>query len=222
MAMPVKTMGNSKSDPNLVNSKLSDQRREKLISLKKREDLKDALTEKFKGRFGSGARQRGDDEVSVSSTAIKKEVDRFADSASVTEKNLDRLERRLKGRAKGNADDNMSQGGVSQGGVSAYSGASMRSRSVASLAGESAVNKSGVFDWARLDEYASYLHEQDALRQKQGVVALQKKLRMDLDQQVAERDAKKKQTTEEESRYHRNMLVELENWKERETSGLRR
>lgn len=54
------------------------------------------------------------------------------------------------------------------------------------------------YDWTRLDEYAplssivssawallrSYLHEQDALRQQLGVKALQRKMRMDLDQQV--------------------------------------
>jgi len=71
--------------------------------------------------------------------------------------------------------------------------ASRRSRSVASLAGESVMKGADqkVFDWARLDEYASYLHEQDALRQKLGVNALQKKLKMDLDQQVSEKNKKK-------------------------------
>lgn len=81
------------------------------------------------------------------------------------------------------------------------------------MAGESVVQKKGAFDWARLDEYASYLHEQDASRQKQGVVALQRKLRKDLDVQVAERKAKLDENNEEERRYHNNLMVELERWK---------
>merc|ERR1719364_561354 len=88
---------------------------------------------------------------------------------------------------------------------------------MASLAGEN-IMKGGkkVFDWSRLDEYASYLHEQDAARQKQGVQALQRKLRKDLDLQVAERKAKLDEGQEEERRYHNNLMVELERWKQTE------
>ena len=39
-------------------------------------------------------------------------------------------------------------------------------------AGKQIAGADGKFDWARLDEYAGYLHEQDAARQKQGVQAL--------------------------------------------------
>merc|ERR1712187_1002813 len=103
-------------------------------------------------------------------------------------------------------------------GVSAYSGASMRSRSLASL-GEHIVKPSEnpeAFDWCRLDEYASYLHEQDAIRQKLVVQALQRKLKMDLDNQVKEKSYKKKELENEETRYHQNSLVELERWKKNE------
>merc|ERR1719408_338755 len=47
----------------------------------------------------------------------------------------------------------------------------------------------------------------------QGVVALQRKLRKDLDVQVAERKAKLDENNEEERRYHNNLMVELERWK---------
>eukprot|EP00913_Durusdinium_trenchii_P001947 g1801.t1 len=56
-----------------VNAKLSDARRAKLMDLKKREDLKDQLTEKFKSRFGHGAKKERN-EVSVTSATIRKEV----------------------------------------------------------------------------------------------------------------------------------------------------
>merc|ERR1712182_84293 len=71
-------------------------------------------------------------------------------------------------------------------------------------------------DWSKLDEYAAYLHEQDALRQKAGVLAMQQKLRLDLDRQVAEQRTKKQRQREEESKYFMNQLVEIEQWKEME------
>merc|ERR1712194_667265 len=71
-------------------------------------------------------------------------------------------------------------------------------------------------DWCKLDEYASYLHEQDALRQKLGVHALQRKLRMDLDQQVADKQMKRHEAVDEDSRYHQNSMIELERWKANE------
>merc|ERR1719456_277855 len=71
-------------------------------------------------------------------------------------------------------------------------------------------------DWSKLDEYASYLHEQDALRQKAGVLAMQQKLRLDLDRQVADQRMKKQRQREEEQKYFMNQLVEVEQWKEME------
>lgn len=197
-------------------SRMSDNRRAKLMDLKRREDLKDALVEKFKGRFGKGSSLKDPDEMSVSSEVIRKEVDRFAKTAAVTEANLIRLERRLHGRAqKCIADDNQSV--IS--GVSNYSGMT-RSRSAASIAGREVVGSKfelpASYDWTRLDEYASYLHEQDALWQQLGVKALQRKMRMDLDQQVAEKSKRKTDAVEEDRRYFENSLMEMERWKEQE------
>lgn len=180
------------------------------MNLKKREDLKGALTDKFKGRFGRGAKERGDDEVSVASTAIRREVSKFADQADVTEANLGRLERKLYHKASKRRESDA----VSASGVSVYSTMS-RSRSLASI-GENIAGGGQGYDWNKLDEYASYLHEQDAIRQKQGVVALQRKLRADLDSQVAERRCKRQHEEEEGSRHHMNLMVELERWKETE------
>lgn len=192
---------------------MSAARREKLVSLKQREDLKGALTEKFKNRFGSGAKIRGPDEMSVRSEVIQGEVENFANYAEVTEANLSRLERRIHKQALRRPD----QDALSQSGVSAYSTGSRlsrRSRSAASLAGQNIAGQGAQpWNWATLDEYAGYLHEQDAARQKQGVVALQRKLRQDLDMQVAERKAKLDEHTEEDRRYHNNLLTELERWK---------
>merc|ERR1719158_2212413 len=72
------------------------------------------------------------------------------------------------------------------------------------------------FDWSKLDEYASYLHEQDALRQKAGVLAMQQKLRLALDRQVADQRIRKQRQRDEEQKYFMNQLVEVEQWKEME------
>lgn len=189
---------------------MSGARREKLMNLKKREELKGALRTKLRGRFGSGGAGRAADEMSVASSHIDREIAQFADSADVTEANLGRLERRIQAKALGNAPSAVSTYSVGSVG-------SRRSRSAASIAGESVLNnKAGAYDWARLDEYASYLHEQDALRMKMGTQALQRKLRMDLDAQVKEKNDKKRATDEEERRYHQNSMVELERWKRTE------
>jgi len=196
-----------------TNSRLSDSRREKLVNLKRREDLKGALTEKFKNRFGRGATQP--DERSVASDVIRREVDTFAKSADVTEANLSRLERRLQNRARRTDGDN-----VSASGVSAYSGSGLgKSRSAVSLSGQSIIDSAQApqsFEWSKLDDYASYLNEQDALRQRLGVAALQRKLRMDLDQQVRDKQQRRLASADEEQRYHQNTMIELERWKQQE------
>lgn len=164
--------------------------------------------------------------MSVASDVIRREVDRFSRSAGITEANLARLERRLQGRAKGKVSRPGDDASSVVSGVSGYTSMS-KARSTTSLAGRNVVGVAGgsaktkkqlpdSYDWTRLDEYASFLHEQDALRQQLGVKALQRKLRMDLDQQVAEKEVKKTDALEEERLYHQNSLMELERWKEQE------
>lgn len=72
------------------------------------------------------------------------------------------------------------------------------------------------FDWAKLDEYASYLHEQDSLRQQASTKEMQHRLRLDLDKQVADQRRKKQKQREEEKRYFANQMVEIEQWKKME------
>jgi len=184
------------------------------MNLKKREEMKDSITERLKSRFASGGEGRDPDEMSVCSAAIRSEVNRFAQLPRITSKNLGRLERRIQNKARGDAASEIS--GYSMGQSSAMS----RSRSLASMAGSNIVGSAAgspkAYDWSKLDEYASYLHEQDCIRQHMGVKALQKKLKMDLDQQVALKQNRKVQDDEEDLKYHQNTLVELERWKQME------
>jgi len=212
MAMAPKRLNTSQSEGDLsVNSKMSASRREKLMNIKKREEMKDALTAKFKGRFATGGAGRAADEMSVASATIRQEVDQFAGLAHVTSSNLHRLEKRIQNKAHGDA--------VSE--VSAYSAAPSnltRSRSATSIAGSNIVGGSPgkKYDWSKLDEYASYLHEQDCIRQHMGVKALQKKMKMDLDQQVSLKQNRKTQEQDEDQKFHQNSMIELERWKQME------
>ncbi|CAJ1458260.1 unnamed protein product [Effrenium voratum] len=210
MAMPAQPVDTSDFS---VNAKLSETRRAKLMDLKRREDLKDQLTEKFKSRFGHGASKEAD-EVSVASAAIRQEVDSFARKAPITEKNLDRLERRIRSRAQGKADDSSTVSKAISG-VSQYTGLSQRSKSATSLAGKQLI-AGRKHDWSKLDEYASYLHEQDALRQRLGVQALQRKMKLDLDAQVQDKLKRQTEAVEEEKKHHENTLLELDRWKQQE------
>ena len=212
MAMPAERIDASDFE---VNGRLSDARRAKLMDLKKREDLKDQLTEKFKSRFGHGACKEAD-EVSVNSAMIRKEVENFARKAPVTNSNLDRLERRIQSRAQGRALDDASTVSKAISGVSQYTGLSQRSRSATSLVGQHLVAPKRKHDWSKLDDYASYLHEQDALRQKLGVQALQRKMKLDLDAQVQDKLKRRDEALEEEKKHHENTLLELERWKQQE------
>jgi hypothetical protein len=229
MAFPPNKMQKSQSATGIselsLNSKLTGSRKEKLLNLKKREELKDVLVGKFKAKYGKGGDEKDADARSVTSADIHGEVDHFISNAGVSANNIKRLERRLQKKA-GKKDDEMSA-------VSEYSlapsvagsnlsrGSRMaRSRSASAIAPAQPtleqIKEMKEMDWSKLDEYAAYLHEQDALRQKAGVLAMQQKLRLDLDRQVAEQRTKKQRQREEESKYFMNQLVEVEQWKEME------
>jgi hypothetical protein len=204
MAYPPKTTGPGETQ---INPKLDDKRRERLMNIKKREELKDVLIYKFKEKYG--------DHASNASKMIGSEVDKFVGNADVTEANLARLERRIHKRSQ-RADDDKSS--VSN--VSAYSVRDKPPPTPTPAATMPSIKegdeKFDNFEWSKLDEYASYLHEQDAMRQKLGLHDMQKKLRADLDKQVADQRRKKNRQREEEQKYFHNQMVEIEQWKEME------
>merc|ERR1719159_1034304 len=91
-----------------LNSKLSGPRKEKLLNLKKREELKDVLVGKFKAKYGKGGEEKDDDARSVASAEIHGEVDNFISNAGVSATNLNRLQRRLQKKSGKENDDQMS------------------------------------------------------------------------------------------------------------------
>jgi hypothetical protein len=222
---PPKAVGTPEPE---ITTRLSASRKERLLNIKKREELKDVLLHKFKEKYGDAGSDAG----------IGDEVNRFVMNADVTENNLARLERRIQKRKK--PADAMSCASS----VSAYSSrsrasnASGRSNRSGRLAASRSMPNVGAkmapipegdaidrqmgttsaanfrnFDWSKLDDYASYLHEQDSLRQQAATKEMQHRLRMDLDKQVADQRRKKLMQREEEKRYFSNQMVEIEQWK---------
>eukprot|EP00811_Abedinium_folium_P032398 NODE_5447_length_1769_cov_7.221681.p1 GENE.NODE_5447_length_1769_cov_7.221681~~NODE_5447_length_1769_cov_7.221681.p1 ORF type:complete len:491 (+),score=167.18 NODE_5447_length_1769_cov_7.221681:3-1475(+) len=90
-------------------------RRERLENMMAREELKDSLVQKYRDRYGNGAKKSAD-EVSLASTTIRREVGRLVIAtapAPVTESNINKLERRLQRYANGADVDIISSGSIS-------------------------------------------------------------------------------------------------------------
>ncbi|KAF4669892.1 hypothetical protein FOL47_002323 [Perkinsus chesapeaki] len=238
MAYPPKSDPSVKANSEIaISTSISPARREKLLAIKKREEMKDLLITKLKKKHSTHEDPDQDDCRSQKSAMIKREVNRLLDNtnAPVTEANLDRLERRIQRKVDTGAlkaDDEISV--VS--GISAYSqrsaGSSYKGRPKRVGGGGTleaipeddenlSVNGKGVegqrrFNWSRLDEYSQYLHEQDSIRQKLNELEVKKRLSEDLGRQIRDSRARKTQIQEEEKKYLENQLVELDEWQKYE------
>merc|ERR1712137_262441 len=157
-----------------------------------------------------------------------KEVTNFVKKAKVTEANLNRLERRIKHRAKNPDDDCGSdfEGNdeeIPEDVVSCYSCPSVASTQVSGMSKMSHTTSLSQllaqgkvpqdYEWSRLDEYAQFLAGQDVARTKEQDKDIKLRLKTHLDKQVVERQKAKAQLVEDEKKYYDNLLIELEEWK---------
>lgn len=222
-------------------------RRQKLLTLQKREEMKDALTAKFKDRYRGAA--KGPDEVSLCSEAISREVGHFCGRASMTTANLRRLEKKLDNQAKGQPADadavtEYSVSAMSTGSRPASEHKSTGSRSArgdgpltrmaAQSLGASGPKPGSLtargpsdnaysakaqpqsMDWSVLDKYATYLHEQDAMRQRAAELEMKAKLRQDLDRQVADAQKRKEREAEDGLKWSAAQKQEYAKFQEKE------
>mmetsp|Transcript_30465 Transcript_30465/g.55380 ORF Transcript_30465/g.55380 Transcript_30465/m.55380 type:complete len:540 (-) Transcript_30465:122-1741(-) len=222
----------------------SNARREKLQVIKRREDLKDALVQKFRDKFGSA---QDDDMVSLASVNIRREVDGFVgSSAPVTEANLARLERRLWRQAQGKPPADADSASVLS--ISAYTTGSgkpgslsarcprpttpqsvmgsLSARGVGDAAyaskqppaspGPHDIPAGASLDWSTLDRLAAHLHVQDSNSQRTRELELQHKLKQDLDKQVADVRMKQAKEKELDQKYLEAQTKDLQQWKTHE------
>ena len=165
-----------------VNPKLSDARKAHLLSLKKREDLKQVLIEKFS--------LKNDDKK----TQIAEEVTSFVDKAKLTEKNLLKLEQRIAGDIA-----------VSEYTARTHNSTARRAESAgaAEVTGPS---------WSALDQYAAYLAGLDTSRAKDQHVRNQQSLKTSLDRQVEEAKARRAKEKRDEITYSEAISKESVQW----------
>merc|ERR1719335_584440 len=97
MAFSPSNKSTKKQEPELreVSASLSDKRREKLLSIKKREEMKDVLVKKFKERVMVGTSTSSAKKTPSNELVIEKNVDDFLEQAAITENNLKRLEKKI-------------------------------------------------------------------------------------------------------------------------------
>ncbi|CAD7938961.1 unnamed protein product [Amoebophrya sp. A25] len=183
-------------------------RKAKLISLQKREEMKDVLVKKFVERVnadGTSAEKRKENEG-----IIDAEVGNFLGTGAITEQNLKRLEKKIHNKTGTQEGDAVS--------VSNYSVAqSLQSqRSVGSASAAANMKR----DWRLLDDYAVLLSQQDASNHKNKQKTAQRKLYEDLTAQIDAAKSKDDYKKQEDKKYFDESLKELEIWRVAEADKL--
>jgi len=194
-----------------VSKTLTAERREKLLALRDRERMKGVLFEKFERKYGTDRPKNDEDTRSVSESTMRREISTFVDKATLTEDNLGRLERRMRQHARKKVinDDAVSI-------VSAYSKLTEAPADMPQIQPLEGISENLQYDWGRLDEYAKFLYQRDAVGQKLGIVEQKKKLKYDLDKQILDQIERKKIEKETEQRFHNMQMEDLNKWKAKE------
>jgi len=200
MAFSPSNKSTKKQEPELreVSASLSDKRREKLLSIKKREEMKDVLVKKFKERVMVGTSTSSAKKTPSNELVIEKNVDDFLEQAAITENNLKRLEKKI--IKETGAEEIFDE-------VSNYS-VPIETEKIAD-----AVQSKRIASWSDLDEYAVYLYKKDAIQHKQRIKDAQRNMHTQLDEQVAASMGKMDWIKDEDKKFFEASIQELEDWK---------
>jgi len=181
-----------------VSDKIEAKRKEKLLSMKKREELKDVLMAKFNDKHSSTN--------SAAEKAIKEEVANFITNADMSDANLSRLERRIQSRVDNRTahleDDHISE----------YSG----SKCAPSVSTQQQLGNPNRYEWSKLDTYAQYIAEQDAARMKEEERCMKQKIADDLKRQIRDSKLRANLEKDEDMKYSKAINIETEIWAEYE------
>ncbi|CAD7943808.1 unnamed protein product [Amoebophrya sp. A25] len=199
---------------------MTDKRKEKLLALQKREQMKDVLIERFKARVNGGPgisakTKKQNEEI------VKSEVESFLNSASITETNLKKLDKKIRSRTGSSAADEDSRKGSNVSGVEAYSNlqATMKLGSAVSGSGVGGAEKeesSLVADWRVLDDYALFLEGKSQLDFRLRKVESGAKVRSALGKQVKELKDMKQGDKDADRRWYARALADVELYEKEE------
>ena len=224
------TAGSKKSG----GSTMSEQRREKLLKLKHREDLKGKLVTKFLAKYGNRRRP----------SFIEREVEKALDLLPLTEENLKKLDEKINGGTSV-AESYMSGISVKTGAsqiasnkppkseksVSYMSGASKLSENSKKIEGESnfeanshvssEILPSDKDEWAVIMEYKQALYREEEIRRQERLKQQKEALKNELDHQIQEKKRKQEQERLELQQYMETQEINLKEFDTKEQARLK-
>lgn len=219
-----------------ASSGMSEARREKLLRLKHREDLKGRLVTKFLAKYGNRRRP----------SFIEKEVENALDGLPLTEDNLRKLDQRI------NEGTSMAPSESYMSGISVKTGASQLAsvkppkseKSVSYMSGASKLSENSKvqdagsqFDvnshvsseilpsdkdeWAVIMEYKQALYRQEEVRRQERLKQQKEALKIELDRQIEEKRRKQEQEKMELQQYIDTQDSNLKEFDKREATKLK-
>merc|ERR1711933_102609 len=145
-------------------------------------------------------------------------VDRFIQNGHVSSRNLSRLERLVQRRIQESGTDEASTLYSERGSLSARS-ARLRTGSIRSMQQQpsnlqamSLTPPADYSSWAEIAKHAKRLEEREKMLKVDKIRSAQQKMRVELDQQIAEKEERKKQLHNEEQQHSQQQKVEYESW----------
>jgi hypothetical protein len=217
-------------------SGISSQRREKLLKLKHREDLKGRLVTKFLAKYGNRRR----------ASFIEQEVENALTGLPLTEENLRMLDERI------NAGTSVAPSGSYMSGISVKTGASQAAsarppkseKSVSYMSGASKLSDgsrmreneaqiekeshvssevlpSDKDEWAVIMEYKQALYRQEEERKLERLRQQKEALKLELDRQIEEKKRKQEMEKVELQQYIETQDVNLKEFDSREQARIK-
>lgn len=183
--------------------RLPDERKQRLLKLQEREELKGLLVNKFKKQYGPAA------------AFIAKEVETFMKQEPLTESNLQKLDEKIKKRSeveqakvetKSNASKSMKSSVKS----------SKRSEVSASQQSSSYVHEDEDDEWAAILEYDTILHREEERARRKREAENKVKLKRELDRQLHEKGLRKELDQEDFRLYEEAQRANLDTLEQRE------
>lgn len=227
----------SNAQSSTANPKLSEARKEKLLAIQQREQLKGLLVNKFVEKYGKNKE--------VSEGLINKEVTDFMKNEKLTEENLRKFEQRIKDgkigqnnqapSAKGGAPSvqgnqdakqgNQAEQSIRQIDLASVKGANVRNEqanddaiSVTSSQRPRSVYQLGEEDdeWATMMKYDAELHKKERELEKLRDLEQKKKIKDELDRQLEEKRKNQEYDRHDLNNYRQLMGVQMDQFDNRE------
>eukprot|EP00392_Amoebophrya_sp_AT5.2_P014742 g14903.t1 len=197
---------------------MDEKRMQKLLALQKREQMKDVLIQRFKERANQHA--ASEKEKKQNEEIVASEVESFLNSASITENNLKKLDKKIRSKTSGGGG-----GGSAVGQQDQYSALSASKLAPSGLSGQETKESSLVADWRVLDEYALFQEDRSQIENRVKKYQSGQKVRSALNKQVyglarpamgVELKTSKQNERDDDRRWYARALADVEKYEKEE------